>query len=159
MTDEQASEPMFNTGFWNEKLSEFIGECDGMSGGYRSVTTIVQEENRLLHGKHVKLTFEVLEWPPRTNDFFDEVRAELARARAKFPGGPLTTIALMEEVGELAKATIEESQERVYDEAVQVAVMAIRCAIDGDKSADEYRATLDLEPTGAQNATMQEWQP
>lgn len=80
--------------------------------------------------------------------FIDAVRAELTRARTKFPGRPLTTIALMEEVGELAKATIDESQDRVYDEAVQVAVMAIRCAIDGDESADAYRRKWNLKPTG-----------
>lgn len=63
------AEPMFDTEFWNKKLSEFIDECDGMSHGHRSVATIVQKENCMLHGKHVKLTFEVLEQSAQTNGF------------------------------------------------------------------------------------------
>ncbi len=84
----------------------------------------------------------------RTQNFLDEIVEELARARAKFPGRRVMTIALMEEVGELAKATLDEDNDHVRKEAVQVAVMAIRCACDGDSSADEYRAAKDLEPTG-----------
>lgn len=42
--------------------------------------------------------------------------------------------ALTEEVGELAKALLDESDQRVYEEAVQVAVMALRVATEGDPS-------------------------
>lgn len=42
--------------------------------------------------------------------------------------------ALTEEVGEVAKALLDESPDRVYEEAVQVAVMAMRLATEGDRS-------------------------
>lgn len=68
-----------------------------------------------------------------------EVKAEIILARAKFPGGRLTTIALMEEVGEVARAIIDESPYRVRHEAMQVACVAIMLMLDGDVSTDAYR--------------------
>jgi len=78
--------------------------------------------------------------PDTTDQFLAEVRAEIARARSKFPNNDLTTIALTEEVGELAKALLDESADRVRSEAVQVAAMAARVAIDGDASVIAFRA-------------------
>lgn len=75
-----------------------------------------------------------------------EILAELARARAKFPGENVTTLALVEEVGELAKATFSESRQRVREEAVQVAVMAMRVVLDGDSTLDDWRASHGLDP-------------
>lgn len=75
-----------------------------------------------------------------------EISAELRRARAKFPGPDATLAALMEEVGEVAKATVDESRERVRKEAVQVAVMAIRLILDGDATLDEFRRSKGLDP-------------
>jgi len=80
------------------------------------------------------------------DDFLAEVKAEITRARAKFPGDNLTTIALMEEVGEVAKAALDESPEALRKEAVQVACMAARMALDGDSSTDAYRARRGLQP-------------
>lgn len=77
--------------------------------------------------------------PDLVDHFLAEVRAEVARARSKFPGNDLTTIALTEEVGELAKALLDESPSRVRSEAVQVAAMAVRVAIDGDASVANHR--------------------
>jgi NTP pyrophosphatase (non-canonical NTP hydrolase) len=74
-----------------------------------------------------------------------EIRAELVRARAKFPGDNVTMLALMEEVGELAKATFEEPRDNVRKEAVQVAVMAIRVILDGDQTLDAWRASKGLD--------------
>ncbi|MGL6339179.1 MAG: hypothetical protein ACRC80_08570 [Waterburya sp.] len=65
---------------------------------------------------------------------------ELKSARTKFPDTYLGFFALIEEVGELATALLEyENGEiewsNVADEAVQVAVMAQRIAVEGNKLA------------------------
>jgi NTP pyrophosphatase (non-canonical NTP hydrolase) len=75
----------------------------------------------------------------------DDIEAELKRARTKFPGANVTMLALMEEVGELAKASFEESRANVRKEAVQVAVMAIRMILDGDCTLEEWRAEKGLD--------------
>lgn len=77
--------------------------------------------------------------------FIRAMEAELARARNKFPESRLTGLALMEEVGELAKAMLSESRGRVWSEAVQVAVMAARVALDGDLSVSEIRKERGLD--------------
>lgn len=69
----------------------------------------------------------------------NDIRLELSHARAKFPGRNVTFAALVEEVGELATALFSESRERVHEEAVQVAVMAMRVVLDGDHTFDEWR--------------------
>lgn len=74
-----------------------------------------------------------------------DILNELVRARAKFPGKNVTFAALVEEVGELATATFEESAERVRKEAVQVAVMAMRMVLDGDHCFDGWRAEKGLD--------------
>ncbi|MEX3008590.1 hypothetical protein [Hoeflea sp. TYP-13] len=76
----------------------------------------------------------------------EEIKHELARARTKFPGDNVTMLALMEEVGELAKATFEETRANVRKEAVQVAVMAIRVVLDGDSTITEWRKQKGLDP-------------
>jgi hypothetical protein len=74
-----------------------------------------------------------------------DILAELATARAKFPGPNVTFAALIEEVGELARATFQESRERVRAEAVQVAVMAMRMVLDGDRTFDGWRKNKGLD--------------
>ena len=76
------------------------------------------------------------------------IRAELLRARDLFPGKNVTFAALVEEVGELAKATFEEPRARVRKEAVQVAVMAMRMVLDGDHTFDDWRRAKGLDPLG-----------
>jgi len=78
--------------------------------------------------------------------FLADVAAEIERARSKFPGDNLTMIALMEEVGEVAKAALDESPEALRKEAVQVACMAARMALDGDGSTTAYREKRGLAP-------------
>lgn len=74
-------------------------------------------------------------------DIIDELR----RARAKFPGDNVTTLALVEEVGELAQATFEKSRAEVRKEAIQVACMAMRVILDGDQTLDAWRAQKGLD--------------
>lgn len=62
-----------------------------------------------------------------------DVDEEVQRARTKFPGNRLLLAALMEEVGELARAYLQrEGHERVRKEAIQVACVALRIAEEGD---------------------------
>jgi putative DNA primase/helicase len=84
--------------------------------------------------------------PDAVIDFLLEVRAEVDRARAKFPGDNLTTIALFEEAGEVAKAVLQENPEKLRKEAIQLACMALRVVLDGDVSTTAYRARLGLGP-------------
>lgn len=78
-------------------------------------------------------------------DFLANVEEELARAVAKFPQPNASLAALTEEVGELAKAMMEEPRDRVWKEAVQVAAMAARCAIEGDPTLAEVRARRNAD--------------
>jgi hypothetical protein len=72
--------------------------------------------------------------------FWRDVISELSRARGKFPGGEAigTCLALGKEYGELARDVLQQRFEstkyrgyaELRAEAVQVAVMAIRVALD-----------------------------
>lgn len=74
------------------------------------------------------------------HQFFDEIVAELTKARAKFPKQSVwvTLAALTEEVGELNQAILQlnfDSSKMMTandarQEAVQVATMAIRVILD-----------------------------
>lgn len=77
--------------------------------------------------------------------FLENVGEEIQNARDKFPGRELTMTALQEEVGELARALMDESRQRVYNEAVQVAAMAARVTLDGDSSVDARRLRQNLD--------------
>ncbi|MEN5112804.1 hypothetical protein ABE453_02185 [Brevundimonas diminuta] len=79
-------------------------------------------------------------------DFLDQVRAELAHARSKFPGDRIMTLAMAEEFGELVKAVLDEHSSDVRKEAVQTAAMAARVVLDGDASVNDWRAAKGLDP-------------
>lgn len=69
----------------------------------------------------------------------NDLDAEIARARLKFPACEHTYAALLEELGELAQALIEHKTGRaparnVRAEALQVACVAVRIASEGDAS-------------------------
>lgn len=65
--------------------------------------------------------------------FILALRMELNRAQKKFPYPNPNLAALMEEVGELAQAfLLNKTPIEIYNEAVQVAAMAARCALEGD---------------------------
>jgi NTP pyrophosphatase (non-canonical NTP hydrolase) len=71
--------------------------------------------------------------------FLSDVGDEVVRAREKFPSPNLVFAALVEEVGELAQAMLKraagkDTYEHIRSEAVQVAAMALRVAVDGDPS-------------------------
>jgi hypothetical protein len=78
-------------------------------------------------------------------EFLKRVAREVESARTQFPEASLTLAALTEEVGELAKALLEEPSYRVYREAVQVAAMALRVAVEGDRTLDAHRKRDKLD--------------
>lgn len=71
--------------------------------------------------------------------FFGAALAEVLNAQAKFPSSEGSVVALMEEVGELAKAMLDEPIENVWTEAVQVAAMACRVAVEMDPTLEAIR--------------------
>lgn len=79
--------------------------------------------------------------------FVDDVLGELRRARGKFPSSNASMTALVEEVGELARAMLSESPHAIYQEAVQVAAMAMRVALEGDPTLDTYRKRQNADGT------------
>lgn len=83
------------------------------------------------------------------------VRDELKAAREAFPGKTHMLCAMVEEVGELAQAIMQHdrqqgtSAQEVLREAVQVATMAIRVAVEGDDNfLYEFPAAEDELPRG-----------
>lgn len=72
------------------------------------------------------------------------VAKEVFDARKKFPDPTHLLAALTEEVGELAKAFLDEPSHRIYEEAKQVAAMAIRIMEEGDPSFDVLRKARGL---------------
>lgn len=67
---------------------------------------------------------------------YGEVEREVARSREKFPGNRKMLAALDEEVGELARALLDNDPAQRRLEAVQVAATAIRIAEEGDADLD-----------------------
>lgn len=70
--------------------------------------------------------------------------AEIHFARAVFPQPKHTLAALVEEVGELAQALLDNERGKktkadVFAEAIQVMNMAYRVAMDGDESFPSYK--------------------
>lgn len=78
--------------------------------------------------------------------FLELVRTEIVKARAKFPSSRGRLAALVEEVGELSRALMEEPIGRVIEEAVQVAAMAWRIADEGDVSLKKIRRDNGQSP-------------
>ncbi|MDG3759960.1 hypothetical protein L5C70_07185 [Pseudomonas aeruginosa] len=118
---------------WNSL--DFHLDLQGMLPGTKLYTTPVAQAQHSV--------------PDDVETFLDEVRAELLRARSKFPGDRIMTIALAEEFGELCKAVLDEPAANVRKEAVQTAVMAARVVLDGDGSVTAWRAERGLDPLAA----------
>lgn len=70
--------------------------------------------------------------PQHDVDFIELLLDEVAFARSKYPSNDVLFAALVEEVGEVAKALQDETRERLVAELVQVAAMALRLATEGD---------------------------
>jgi len=63
----------------------------------------------------------------------DAINAEVMKARLKFPGNAKLLAALVEEVGELAKALLQRRpKDEIEREAIQVAAVAVRIIEEGD---------------------------
>ena len=79
------------------------------------------------------------------------IRGELDAAREKFPGSEHRMVALGEEFGELCQAMMQHDVDgsqtvpMVLREAVQVAAMAIRVAVDGDANFAYAFPTVEEE--------------
>lgn len=71
--------------------------------------------------------------------FLNEVRREIYLACTKFPDPQCSVAALGEEFGELCKAMLDEDTVLVRKEAIQVACMAFRVAVQGDPTLANYR--------------------
>lgn len=82
----------------------------------------------------------------KNSNFSMDVEEEVERARIKFPQPNALMTALTEEVGELAKALMDEEWPRVWAEAVQVSAMAQRLAVEGDPTLDEVREQREAGP-------------
>lgn len=89
------------------------------------------------------------------DSFLEDVKAEYGRAMAKFPGNKCNVAALMEEVGELAQAMLQlefepekdKTATSVYEEAVQVAAMALKIALHGSSEFPSYKHPYSMKPT------------
>lgn len=88
----------------------------------------------------------------RDDEFIAAMQAEVINARIKFPSSALSFAALIEEVGELAKALLKlragkGSTDNVIAEGVQAAVMVMRLITEGDASfyAVEYSEPDDTD--------------
>lgn len=79
--------------------------------------------------------------------FLVAVWQEIERARLLFPEPNGTMAALAEETGELAKAMLGQSFEKVGKEAIQVACVAARIATEGDPTLDATRRANGLQPS------------
>lgn len=80
-----------------------------------------------------------MEQPPKQQTL-DDVAVEILRARIKHPGNAHLLAALMEEVGELAKAYLEKEEfPRIYSEAKQVACVAMRIMEESDSDFEGGR--------------------
>lgn len=66
-----------------------------------------------------------------------EVEKEIEAGRREFPGNKNMLGALGEEFGELARALLEGDPAKRREEAIQVAAVAIRIAIEGDADYPE----------------------
>ncbi len=80
------------------------------------------------------------------DELLNDICKEVSRARTLFPSNEFMFPALIEEVGELAKALMTESADRIRAEAIQVACMAFRIASEGDTDITNRRFIRGVQP-------------
>lgn len=102
-----------------DDVQDFFTYLPSMTAGY------------LLRRAH-ELADKYGELGPVPSDAWQLINDELQASRAKFPGNKHMAVALMEEVGEVARGLLEGDAANVRDEAIQVAVTAIRIFHEGD---------------------------
>lgn len=117
------------------KEAEFFKSQGGLTEGWGK--RWVEVETKSIEEARQKRRLTMLN--ENEKGFMLNVEQELLLAKKKFPQPNPTMTALTEEVGELAKAMMGEGSDRVWKEAVQVAVMALRVAVEGDPSLDAER--------------------
>jgi hypothetical protein len=79
------------------------------------------------------------------SQFLALIRREVFRARMLFPSNQGVSLALVEEVGEVAKAYLDESRDRIIEEAVQACAMVVRLALEGDPAMTKLREERGLD--------------
>jgi NTP pyrophosphatase (non-canonical NTP hydrolase) len=80
------------------------------------------------------------------DEVLKDVKTEIGRAREKFPKSTDLLPALVEEVGELSQALLQQKHEPnkdkgsvdIYKEAIQVACAALRLATEGEPNFPLY---------------------
>ena len=87
--------------------------------------------------------------------FHGALAEEVRRARMKHPSTAHLLAALTEEVGELAQALLDQdsgarpvTDQEIYKEAVQVACVALRLAVEGDGEFRGYDCPEFPRPHG-----------
>jgi excisionase family DNA binding protein len=81
-----------------------------------------------------------------------EIQTELERSRGMSPNPSGCLAALVEVVGTLAKALLDEPRDRVREEAVQLAALAIRVGEEGDPALDTVRLARTFEREAVQRS-------
>lgn len=76
------------------------------------------------------------------NTAVHDLKQEIERARRLYPGTEKLLPALMEEVGELARALLDEGDGDYREEAIQVACVSLRIATEG---TSDFPFTLPVE--------------
>lgn len=89
-------------------------------------------------------TYELLDM----QQTFNLVLEEIEKARTKHPVTALTTIALMEEAGEVAQAILDKPIHHVNAELIQVMCVCMRLIYEGDDSTRDHRVNQKLGVLG-----------
>ena len=94
-----------------------------------------------------------------SNNPMQALQDELAFARSRFPSNSQLMEALMEEVGEVARAVLERDFDHAKQEALQVACVAMRLATEGDQSWEPSRPEDRFTVAEMVDAFWEETQP